>query len=96
MGGPTVHFARVSPNGTLLAGDATGVNHRSDGVFDVTFGVDVSGCSYQVTLQPLGFGGAAYAWVSAAADAHSVRVMSFSKDGASVDGPFYLTVSCLS
>jgi Collagen triple helix repeat (20 copies) len=98
-GTANVHFAHLSINLTLDAGDATGLTHNGNGDWNITFGVDVSQCPYQVTPS-IGVPSALSAVANVVPlDPHSVRVFTGDPGGQGLqqfDAPFYLTVMCLS
>jgi Collagen triple helix repeat (20 copies) len=98
-GTANVHFAHLSINLTLDAGDATSLTHNGNGDWNVTFGVDVSQCSYQVTPS-IGVPTALSVVANVVPlDPHSVRVFTGDPAGQVLqqfDAPFYLTVMCLS
>lgn len=85
-------FAIVADDGTLTRNrGATGVVRTSLGDYSVTFGTDISQCSYQATVLTRAGGGAV-----ALDQPNTTTVLVRTRDttGAQADRPFSLTVIC--
>jgi hypothetical protein len=75
----------------------TGAGKLGTGDYEVTFGRDVSGCTYQATIGSATATPAPSGEVGAArreGNANAVRVTTFTSDGTPADRTFELTVNC--
>lgn len=95
------NWAVVGSDGTLArsfsnAGAVT-ASMTGTGLYDVTFGKDVSGCAYEATLGDVGTAAAPIGMIGVSGDsgdAHSVVVQTFNSGGLAADASFHLYVSC--
>jgi hypothetical protein len=79
------------------AGPVTGSHSAGTGLYDVTFGKDVSGCAFEATLGDTGTGAPPIGMIGVTADSgdvNSVVIQTTDKTGALVDASFHLYVSC--
>ena len=87
--GTVVRF--FSNAGTVTA------SRTSTGLYDVTFGRDISGCAFEATLGDTGTGTPPIGEVGVAGDAgdlDSVVVQTATSTGVAADASFHLSVSC--
>ncbi len=95
------NWAVVDATGKIVrqfssAGPITG-SSVGTGLYDVTFGKDVSGCAFEATLGDTGTGAPPIGMIGVSADSgdpNSVVVQTTDKNGTLADASFHLYVSC--
>lgn len=90
---PKVHYARVAQNGVSVSGEASSVEHASEGIYVVRFRFNVDSCGVVGSAGGGPFD-PAYANVTASiTSSSSVRVYT-SASNTLLDYPFHLVVVC--
>jgi len=96
------NWAVVDASGNIVrqfssAGPITGSHTATTGLYDVTFGKDVTGCAFVATLGDTGAGAPSIGMIGVTADSgdpNSVVVQTTDKTGTLADASFHLYVSC--